>query len=127
MILDTMAGLSLVLSVSLNPTAHEPAMWSQLSTPQKQAALLPLVRRATDCIARTVAASPSYRADMRPDEINELIVDSIATCGRPVRAMMDAYDQLYGDGSGEAFLIGPYLDVLPSAVVGQIRAKAPAH
>lgn len=127
MILNTMAGLSLVLSVSFNPTAPEPAIWSQLSTPQKRAALLPLVRRATDCIARTVAASPSYRPDMRSEEINNLIVDSIAVCGGPVRAMMDAHDRLYGDGSGEAFLVGPYLDVLPAAVVGQIRAKAPAR
>jgi hypothetical protein len=34
-----------------------------------------------------------------------------------VRAMIDAYDQYYGDGSGEAFFMGPYLDVLPKMVV----------
>jgi hypothetical protein len=32
---------------------------------------------------------------------------------------------MYGAGSGEAFLLGPYLDVLPAAVVGQVKAKAP--
>ena len=59
--------------------------------------------------------------------INGLIVDSIAACQRPVRAMIDAHDRMYGDGSGEAFLLGPYLDVLPSAVVrrsGQDAALA---
>jgi hypothetical protein len=30
---------------------------------------------------------------------------------------------MYGHGSGEAFLIGPYLDVLPAAVVRQVRVK----
>ena len=30
---------------------------------------------------------------------------------------------MYGDGSGEAFLLGPYLDVLPAAVVKQVKAK----
>jgi hypothetical protein len=32
---------------------------------------------------------------------------------------------MYGSGSGEAFLLGPYLDVLPSAVVQQVRIKTP--
>ncbi|MFN3657457.1 MAG: hypothetical protein ACK4UO_09420 [Pseudolabrys sp.] len=128
MILKSVFALSLVLNISLStetPVAPEQAVWSQLSAPQKQAALLPLVRRATDCIVRKVSASPRYRTDLRPAEINDLIVDSIAACGRPVRAMMDAHDRLYGHGSGEAFLLGPYLDVLPSAVVGQVKAKSP--
>jgi hypothetical protein len=46
---------------------------------------------------------------------------------RPVRAMIDAHDRMYGAGSGEAFLLGPYLDVLPAAVVGQVKAKAPTR
>ena len=71
---------------------------------------------------RRVSADPRYSAELRPDEINDLIVDSIATCQRPVRAMIDAHDRLYGDGSGEVFLLGPYLDVLPSAVVRQVRS-----
>lgn len=129
MILKSIFGLSLVLNVSLNtqtPVAPDPVGWSQLSSPHKQAALLPLVRRATDCIVRKVSASPHYRADLGPVEINDLIVESIGACGRAVRAMMDAHDRLYGAGSGEAFLLGPYLDVLPSAVVSQVKAKMPA-
>ena len=96
-----------------------------MSVRQKDAALLPLVRRATDCIVRKVAADPRYSHDMRPDEINDLIVDSIAACARPVRAMIDAHDRMYGSGSGEAFLLGPYLDVLPAAVVKQVKIKTP--
>jgi hypothetical protein len=64
---------------------------------------------------------------MRADEINDLIVESIAGCGRSVRAMIDAHDRLYGAGSGEAFLLGPYLDVLPSAVAHQVKVKTPAR
>ncbi len=33
---------------------------------------------------------PRYKAELRPDEINDLIVDSISACKRPVRAMIDA-------------------------------------
>ena len=128
MIVESMFGLSLVLNVSLKaeiPATVDPAAWTQLSAPQRQAALLPLVRRATDCIVRKVSSDQRYSADMQPAEMNDLIVDSIAACGRVVRAMMDAHDRMYGTGTGEAFLLGPYLDVLPSAVVKQVRIKAP--
>jgi len=30
---------------------------------------------------------------------------------------------MYGNGSGEAFLLGPYLDVLPGAVVKQVKVR----
>lgn len=129
MILESMFGLSLVLNVSLNsqtPAASSAAS-RQLPVPQQQAALLPMVRRATDCIVRNVSADPRYSADMRPNEINDLIVDSISACGRLVRQMIDAHDRMYGSGSGEAFLLGPYLDVLPAAVVQQVKAKVPAR
>ena len=98
-----------------------------MSVRQKDAALLPLVQRATECIVHQVSADPRYRAELRPDEINDLIVDSIAACERPVRAMIDAHDRMYGDGSGEAFLLGPYLDVCRppwSAGAGSRRASA---
>ena len=126
MILETLFGLSLVMNVSLDaqvPTA-DPAAWMQMSVRQKDAALLPLVQRATECIVRRVSADPRYQAELRPDEINDLLVNSIAACQRPVRAMINAHDRMYGDGSGEAFLLGPYLDVLPAAVVRQVKVKA---
>lgn len=129
MILESVFGLSLLLNASLENTrtaaAADPAPWLEMSVRQKDAALLPLVRRATACIVRKAVSDPRYRADLRADDINDLIVDSIAACERPVRAMIDAHDRMYGDGSGEAFLLGPYLDVLPAAVVKQVRVRAP--
>jgi hypothetical protein len=130
MILDSMFGLSLVLTVSLNPQIPAPAgpaAAMQMSVPQRQAELMPLVRRATDCIVRKVSGDPRYSPDLAPAGMNDLIVDSIAACGRLVRSMIDAHDRMYGSGSGEAFLLGPYLDVLPAAVVKQVKAKEPAR
>jgi hypothetical protein len=95
-----------------------------MSVRQREAALLPLIHIATDCIVHKVAGDPRYKADLRPDDINDIIVDSIAACGKPVRAMIDAHDRMFGRGSGEAFLLGPYLDVLPSAVISQVRLKS---
>src|SRR5262249_59690781 len=81
---------------------------------QKNAAMQPLVRSATECIVQAVVADERFRV---PDVgLGDLIVDSMTTCLGPVRAMIDAYDRYFGDGTGEAFFMGPYLDVLPAAV-----------
>lgn len=126
MILETALGMSLFVNVSLDsgmPDTGNRNAWTQLSVRQKDATLLPLVRRATDCIVQAVAANPRYTDGLRPTDVNDLIVDSIAACAKPVRMMIEAHDRMYGTGSGEAFLLGPYLDVLPAAVVKQVRVK----
>ena len=126
MIVTSLLGLSLVLNVSLDTQMPMPAgapAWAQISVRQKESALLPLVLRATDCIVRKVSADRRYTNDIRPVDINDLIVDSISACARPVRAMIAAHNRMYGDGSGEAFLLGPYLDVLPAALVRQVKVK----
>lgn len=118
MIFKYALGLSLVWNISLHsyqPPPSESNAWMQMSARQREAALLPLVRRATACIVSKAASDPRYGASLRPDVMNDLIVDSIAACGRPVRAMINVHDRMYGSGSGEAFLLGPYLDVLPAA------------
>lgn len=129
MILEALVGLSLVTRISVDGGPHIPAAtaWPQMSVRQKDAALLPLVQRATECILRKAAADPRNTGDLRSTEVNDLIADSIAACERRVRAMIAAHDRMYGDGSGEAFLLGPYLDVLPSAVVRQVKIKTHAR
>ena len=126
MIVTSLLGLSLVLNVSLDTQMPMPTgapAWAQISVRQKESALLPLVLRATDCIVRKVSADRRYNNDIRAADINDLIVNSISACARPVRAMIDAHNRMYGDGSGEAFLLGPYLDVLPAALVRQVKVK----
>jgi hypothetical protein len=120
MILESVFGLSALISVSLDsplPPPNAPSVFPPMSASQKEAALLPLVRHATDCVIGKVTADRRYSDRLRPADINDLLVDSIAACGRSIRAMIDAHDRMYGAGSGEAFLLGPYLDVLPSAIV----------
>ena len=82
MILEPLFGLSLVLSISLDlqTPAAETGAWAPISTRQRDAKLLPLVREATNCIVRRVYANPRYIANLRPGEINDLIVDSMAGC-----------------------------------------------
>jgi hypothetical protein len=114
MIHAPVAGLALLISVAVGPIDEESSPPVQMSVQQRTAVVQRLIRSATECIARTVAADPRRS---RPDgNFGELIVDSMPSCLGPVRAMIDGYDRYFGDGSGEAFFMGPYLDVLPKAV-----------
>ena len=126
MIVESLLGLSLVVHVSLDiqpPVPLKSPVQAQMSMGHQDATLLPLVRRATNCILRKASADPRYSRDIGTDELNDVIIDSIEACMKPVRAMIDAHDRLYGNGSGEAFLLGPYLDVLPAAVIKQVKVK----
>ena len=121
MILAPLAAAALIVSAATGPNV-EPRPVPILSLQQKSAAMQPLVRSATDCIARTVSADP--RLGQRSADLGDLIVASMSSCSAQVRAMIDAYDRHFGDGGGEAFFMGPYLDVLPVAVSRWIRDAA---
>src|SRR5437762_3067359 len=113
MLAAPLAGLSLLLSVSVAPVPSPDAGAPEISLRQKTAAVQPLIRSATECIAQRVVADPRYDAK---GDLSELIVDSVPSCVDALRAMIDAHDRYFGGGSGESFFSGPYLDILPQAV-----------
>ena len=81
-----------------------------------------MVHAATECIVRTIAADPRTQ-DGDPDAMmGELIVDSMPACAGKMREMIEAYDASFGPGSGEAFFMGPYLDLLPNAAAQRLKA-----
>jgi hypothetical protein len=126
MILAPLFAAGLVISVATGPI-DAPTGGTNMSPQQRSAATQPLVRSATDCIVHAVETDPRYGAKPAAElgsELGEIIVASMPACIAPVRAMIDAYDQYYGEGSGQAFFMGPYLDVLPQAVL-KASAKAP--
>ena len=116
MILAPLAAAALVVSAATGPTVEPNGPPVHLSMQQKNAAMQPLVRSTTECIARTVAADPRFHKLAPTEGLGDLIVDSVPPCLGLVRAMIDAYDRYFGDGTGEAFFMGPYLDILPTAV-----------
>jgi hypothetical protein len=114
MILAPLFGVALVVTVATEPLTA-PLGPVHLSTQQKNSAMEPLVRSATDCIVHAVTADPRFETASAA-AIGDMIVNSMPNCVRPVRAMIDSYDRYFGNGTGEAFFMGPYLDVLPKAV-----------
>ena len=122
MIFAPFVGLAMVLTVSTGPVTD--ALVTPHMTPQqKSAAVQPLVRTATECIARSIAADPRYGRE-GDAAMGDLIVDSVTACVTPVREMIDAHDTYFGDGSGESFFMGPYLEVLPAAISKILKTKA---
>ena len=69
--------------------------------------------RTTECIAKEVSVA---RAKGSKEPLGDLITDSFTPCADVVRTMLDKYDIYYGDGAGEKFFDGPYLDNLPQMV-----------
>jgi len=118
MVLASLLSTALLVAVATEPLDDSSAA-THLSAQQKLARTELLVRSATDCIVHAVAADPHYATA----QLGDLIVESMPSCVAPVRAMIDAYDHYYGEGSGEAFFMGPYLDVLPKAVAAGVRTK----
>ena len=116
MIVAPLLGAALVVNVAAGPLTGSVAGEASLTIQQKAAATEPLVRSATDCIVRAVTSDPRFAAEPHA-AVGDLIVESIRSCRTPVRAMIDGYDRYYGEGAGEAFFMGPYLDVLPTAVL----------
>jgi hypothetical protein len=122
MILAPLFGTALAIAVATGPLNDSAGAMPQgtMSPQQKSAVTRPLVRSATDCIVNAVVADPQY-ATTAAAGLGDLIVASMPSCVAPMRAMIDAYDRYYGDGSGQAFFMGPYLDVLPQAVMAASR------
>jgi hypothetical protein len=121
MFVNALTGLSLIVSVSINPGLLSPEgdrTPVSLSTREKTAILHPLIHNATDCVARAVSADPRFGRR----NVTDLIVESFKNCVTPVRAMIDAHDRYYGSGSGQQFFMGPYLDTLPAAVTAIVEA-----
>jgi hypothetical protein len=119
MILAPLFGTALVVVVATGPL-DDPSGGVNLTALQKSAATEPLVRSATDCIVQAVVSNPGYKTTAPAElgaKLGDLIVASMPACVAPMRSMIYAYDRYYGEGSGEAFFMGPYLDVLPQLVL----------
>jgi hypothetical protein len=116
MILAKIAAAMLVINAAAAPTI-DPTANLQLSIPQKNAVTEAYVRSATDCVARVVAADARFRRNDPASNLGDLIEQSMPKCIQPMRAMIDAFDLYFGEGTGERYFEGPYLDALPNSVV----------
>jgi hypothetical protein len=114
--------VTLVATVATGPVGDQ---FGPSTGARRGDALKATVNAATECVVRTVAADPRTRQGNLDAIMGELIVDSMPACAAKMREMIEAYDASFGPGSGEAFFMGPYLDLLPTATT--LRLKAGSH
>jgi len=114
--------VTLVATVATGPVGDQ---FGPNTAARRGDALRTAVNAATECVIRTIAADPRMRRGNIDAIMGELIVDSMPTCAGKMREMIEAYDASFGSGSGEAFFMGPYLDLLPTAA--SLRLKAGSH
>ena len=109
---------SLVVPAAIDALPRSPSNVGlpHMTSQQKLAVIRPLETRANECIARQVTADPRFPSLAQAGDVNELIVESVPSCFEAMRAMIEAHDRLFGEGAGESFFMGPYLDGLPAAV-----------
>ena len=126
MILQTLVGASLVVATAVEPgnsvTSRMPA---DISVQQKHTIMEPLIRSATDCVLTAVKADPRMQQSGDGADLREVIISAMPSCADRMRAMIEAHDRLYGEGSGELFFMGPYLDTLPTTVVKAVKSASP--
>jgi hypothetical protein len=82
------------------------------------------VKAATDCVAAAAVNNPNITPLYRENRLNEVtdwIVLRSSACDNPLRAMRLLHDRLYGQGTGQVFLLGDYLADLPRAVGERIK------
>src|SRR6266478_5256176 len=77
---------AVIVSIATGP-ATAPSPLPGMTVQQKSAAVQPLIRSATECIARVVRVDPRFGHS----DLGDVIVDSVPRCTAEVRAMVDAY------------------------------------
>jgi hypothetical protein len=114
MVLHALLAGHLVILAATGPIGDDPTRMASRPVTEKAAVVQTLVNRATDCIAQAVAEKSG--GVPQDQQLGDLIVAVMPACADRMRAMIDGMDRNFGDGSGEAFFSGSYLDLLPRAV-----------
>jgi hypothetical protein len=84
------------------------------------------VKAATDCVAPAALNNPEITTlyqENRLKEVTNWIVLRSNACDNPLTAMRLLHDRIYGQGTGQTFLRGDYLDDLPRAVGERIKVE----
>jgi hypothetical protein len=84
------------------------------------------VKAATDCVAAAALNNSEITTLYRENRLREVtnwVVLRSNTCDNPLNAMRLLHDRIYGQGTGQAFLRGDYLDDLPRAVGERIKVE----
>jgi hypothetical protein len=84
------------------------------------------IKAATDCVAAAALNNSQITTLYRENRLREVtnwVVLRSSACDNSLNAMRLLHDRLYGQGTGQTFLRGDYLDDLPRAVGERIKVE----
>lgn len=110
--LATLAATTLTASAQNSP--NHPQHWT---------VLMPTVSSATNCIAQMVLANAAAKSLARSGHWTAAIRAIGDVCDPLLRRMQATHDQLYGQGTGHQFLVGPYASDVPRAVAVRVQPQ----
>jgi hypothetical protein len=91
----------------------------------KNAAVRTVQRDATECVYKSMRTpAVSTHASSPNTAFGDRIVEAVHMCTTEMRSMISAYDRQFGEGEGERFFMGPYLDLLPTMIEERLRNTA---
>src|SRR3954470_10603433 len=114
---------SAVLAVALLSVALPALSRGGSSEARKWKELLPSVRATTDCLAHGIVASPPALEHARAENWREAVRTIHADCIPLGRTLIAEHDRLFGTGTGERFVAGPYAADLPRALKARIGSE----
>jgi hypothetical protein len=122
---------ALALAGSFPVSANAQYDWSSgnvqvqkpLNEAQKRRLLLPYVRSATDCFANTVRQRSDLADGYLAGRMRTFFADALSSCGEQVRTLANQHDLIYGPGTGNPFVTGPYFADLERAVLSRIKPE----
>jgi len=114
MLLNAVLSASIVVLASTGPLSDNPDS-VRLSKAEKAAIVQRIVNHAADCVVREIRAAKSTA------DLSDQIVAVMPVCAGTMRTMIESFDANYGEGSGETFFSGSFLDWLPNAVAKRLQ------
>ena len=98
-----------------------------LSEAKKRLIVVPFIRGLTTCITDIVNSDDDAISAFRENRFSPYVRGLAARCPTQVADLSARYDRVYGPGTADEFIQGPYANDLPRAVLSRTKDKLQAR
>ena len=116
--------IAAVIAASSQVWAGSP--FNDLTEAQKRKIVVPDIKALTYCVARVTLSDPDGVVQYRAGLLGSYVPRQLQKCPAEMNALLELYEETYGEGEAERFVRGPYLADLPRAVLSVIRLQLDA-
>lgn len=96
---------------------ESPLQQEEVVSREKMQRIMNLTSKTTECVVKE-ALKFSKRRNI---DLADVLIDKRSPCAAIVRELVTAVDEVYGEGEGDKYLMGYYLDELPQIIENRIE------